>query len=204
MLEQGASGDGVRDRLGRTLGFSFACRRQPLRHHRRRRAGEHLGLVRLPPQFACSTPRGSSASRCALSSWSSSPTRCPGSTPCGMASTRRSGRWAAPSGGSSPGRGSAGDAGRRRAARPLVTAGSSHFTKAGTRAMVNASPEPFSNWVAESHRGRFALGLTALALSHPVVTSGHLPRAVCRDRPLGPSLCRGIRRRFLTPKGTTA
>lgn len=47
-------------------------------------------------------------------------------------------------------------------------AGGTHFTKAGSRALVNTSPEPFSNWVASfGEDGLVAVGLW-LALAHPV------------------------------------
>lgn len=46
-------------------------------------------------------------------------------------------------------------------------AGGTHFTKAGSRALINTSPEPFSNWaVSFGEEGLFALGLW-LALAHP-------------------------------------
>lgn len=47
-------------------------------------------------------------------------------------------------------------------------AAGTHFAKAGTRVLINASPEPFSNWAA-SFAGDFAviLGVWA-ALTHPL------------------------------------
>jgi hypothetical protein len=47
-------------------------------------------------------------------------------------------------------------------------AAGSHFTKAGTRAAVNASPEPFSNWALSFFEDVFVLGLGLLALKYPV------------------------------------
>jgi uncharacterized protein DUF4126 len=47
-------------------------------------------------------------------------------------------------------------------------AAGSHFTKAGTRAVANASPEPFSNWILSISEDVFVVGLAALALNHPV------------------------------------
>ncbi|QCP48754.1 DUF4126 domain-containing protein [Trinickia violacea] len=48
-------------------------------------------------------------------------------------------------------------------------AGSAHLAKAGTRALINLSPEPFSNWVASSAEdGLVFIGL-ALALLVPVL-----------------------------------
>ncbi|HKB10146.1 MAG TPA: DUF4126 domain-containing protein [Vicinamibacterales bacterium] len=42
-----------------------------------------------------------------------------------------------------------------------------HVTKAGTRAAVNTSPEPFSNWVLSLSEDAIAIGLSYLALKHP-------------------------------------
>ena len=53
-----------------------------------------------------------------------------------------------------------------------VTAASSHFAKAGTRAMVNASPEPFSNWFISLAEDVLVLGLATIALRHPIVALG--------------------------------
>jgi hypothetical protein len=43
-----------------------------------------------------------------------------------------------------------------------------HFTKAGTRAAVNVSPEPFSNWAFSLAEDLFVVGLGVLALMFPV------------------------------------
>ena len=49
-------------------------------------------------------------------------------------------------------------------------AGSSHFAKSGTRALINTSPEPFSNWAASfTEEGLVALALW-LAFTHPVLS----------------------------------
>src|SRR5215813_3625952 len=42
-----------------------------------------------------------------------------------------------------------------------------HVTKAGTRAAVNTSPEPFSNWLLSLTEDAVAIGLSYLALKHP-------------------------------------
>ena len=42
-----------------------------------------------------------------------------------------------------------------------------HVTKAGTRAAVNTSPEPFSNWVLSLGEDAVAIGLSYFALQHP-------------------------------------
>jgi hypothetical protein len=47
-------------------------------------------------------------------------------------------------------------------------AAGSHLTKAGTRVMANASPEPFSNWALSFAEDGFVVGLGVLALTYPV------------------------------------
>jgi hypothetical protein len=42
-----------------------------------------------------------------------------------------------------------------------------HLSKAGTRAAVNASPEPFSNWILSLAEDLFVVGFSYLALQHP-------------------------------------
>jgi hypothetical protein len=46
----------------------------------------------------------------------------------------------------------------------------SHGTKASTRAAVNASPEPFSNWILSLAEDGLALALVTLAVTHPILT----------------------------------
>jgi hypothetical protein len=48
-------------------------------------------------------------------------------------------------------------------------AAGSHFTKAGTRAVINTSPEPVSNWVASFGEDLLAGALVYLALAYPFV-----------------------------------
>ncbi|MEO8537229.1 MAG: DUF4126 domain-containing protein, partial [Betaproteobacteria bacterium] len=47
-------------------------------------------------------------------------------------------------------------------------AAGSHFTKAGTRAVINTSPEPFSNWTASLAEDVAVGGLLWLAIAHPL------------------------------------
>ena len=49
-----------------------------------------------------------------------------------------------------------------------ITAGT-HFAKAGGRAVINTSPEPFSNWVASFTEDAMVLGGIWVALNHPGV-----------------------------------
>lgn len=46
----------------------------------------------------------------------------------------------------------------------------SHGTKASARAAVNASPEPFSNWVLSLGEDALAVWLTWMATVHPIAT----------------------------------
>jgi hypothetical protein len=50
-----------------------------------------------------------------------------------------------------------------------AVAASTHVTKAGTRAMANASPEPFSNWLLSLSEDAFVLVLGFIALNYPIV-----------------------------------
>ena len=47
-----------------------------------------------------------------------------------------------------------------------------HLTKAGTRVMVNASPEPFSNWALSLLEDVFVVGLGLLTLKYPLLALG--------------------------------
>jgi hypothetical protein len=48
-------------------------------------------------------------------------------------------------------------------------AAATHAAKAGTRVMINTSPEPFSNWLASITEDLSVLGGLWLALNHPVL-----------------------------------
>lgn len=72
-------------------------------------------------------------------------------------------------------------------------AAGTHIAKAGTRAVVNASPEPFSNWgLSFSEDGVVLLGIW-LALQHPVVFLVLLALFVLLLVWLIPKLWRGLR-----------
>lgn len=49
-----------------------------------------------------------------------------------------------------------------------------HALKSGTRALINASPEPVSNWTASLGEDAAAAGALALVYSHPVMALGLL------------------------------
>jgi hypothetical protein len=50
-------------------------------------------------------------------------------------------------------------------------AASTHVAKAGTRAVANTSPEPFSNWGLSLAEDGFVIGLGLLALTHPIAAA---------------------------------
>jgi hypothetical protein len=56
-------------------------------------------------------------------------------------------------------------------------AAGTHFTKAGTRAAANTSPEPFSNWILSIGEDIFVVGLGMLALNYPAAAA--IVVAVC-------------------------
>jgi uncharacterized membrane protein len=75
-------------------------------------------------------------------------------------------------------------------------AAGSHFTKAGTRAAANTSPEPLSNWILSLSEDVFVVGLSALALKFPiaaaiVVIAGVVVMITCATW-----IVRAVRRRF--------
>ncbi|MFY2762826.1 DUF4126 domain-containing protein [Arenimonas sp. MALMAid1274] len=49
-----------------------------------------------------------------------------------------------------------------------------HLVKSGTRAMINASPEPMSNWTASAGEDAAAVGAMALVFTHPFIALGVL------------------------------
>ena len=73
-----------------------------------------------------------------------------------------------------------------------VAAGS-HAAKAGTRAMINTSPEPFSNWTASIAEDIGVIGGLWLALNHPALFLVALLLFVLLLIWLLPKLWRGIK-----------
>jgi hypothetical protein len=65
--------------------------------------------------------------------------------------------------------------------RPLggTLAAGGHLTKAGTRAAVNVSPEPFTNWGLSVAGDVFVLGLSVLALTYPLAALAVTLVCVC-------------------------
>lgn len=75
-------------------------------------------------------------------------------------------------------------------------AAASHAAKAGTRVLINTSPEPFSNWTASVAEDLGVLGGLLLALNHPSVFLVALALFLVLLIWLLPKLWRGIRRVF--------
>jgi Domain of unknown function (DUF4126) len=68
-----------------------------------------------------------------------------------------------------------------------------HLTKAGTRAVINHSPEPFSNWAASITEDVGVLGIMWLAWQHPLIFCGLLIAFIALMVWLLPKLWRFIR-----------
>lgn len=75
-------------------------------------------------------------------------------------------------------------------------AASSHATKAGGRIAINASPEPFSNWLASLTEDFLAIGGLFLALFKPALFLTLLGGFVLLAIWLMPKLWRGLRNLF--------
>ena len=75
-------------------------------------------------------------------------------------------------------------------------AAGSHFSKAGTRALANTSPEPFSNWILSLAEDVFVVGLGFLALKYPVVATIVVILAVLVIAMFATWIVKGIRRRW--------
>lgn len=71
-------------------------------------------------------------------------------------------------------------------------AAGTHFTKAGARAMINTSPEPFSNIAASTGEDVVVLGGLWLMFAHPWIMLGLLALLVALMLWLLPRLWRGI------------
>jgi hypothetical protein len=79
-----------------------------------------------------------------------------------------------------------------------VVAAGTHFTKAGGRALINTSPEPFSNWIASLTEDFLSvLGLIA-ALKYPLLFLALLAIFFLAALWLLPRLWRGVKRVFTT------
>lgn len=75
-------------------------------------------------------------------------------------------------------------------------AAGTHFTKAGTRAVANASPEPFSNWFLSLAEDIVVVGLGMLSLTHPAAAAGVVGLAVLVMLFFAAWIVRAVRRRW--------
>ena len=75
-------------------------------------------------------------------------------------------------------------------------AAGTHFTKSGTRAVANTSPEPFSNWILSIGEDLFVVGLGFLALKYPVAAALVVIVGVILIVMFAAVLIRAIRRRW--------
>jgi hypothetical protein len=75
-------------------------------------------------------------------------------------------------------------------------AAGTHFAKAGTRAAVNASPEPFSNWALSTAEDVFVVGLGLVALRYPLVAALVVVAGVVLMLVSAAWIVRAVRRRW--------
>ncbi len=78
-------------------------------------------------------------------------------------------------------------------------AAGSHFSKAGTRAVANTSPEPFSNWMLSLTEDAFVVGLGMLALNYPVAAAVVVLVGVLLILFFAAWIIRAVRRRWRRP-----
>ena len=86
-------------------------------------------------------------------------------------------------------------------------AAGAHFTKAGSRVLINTSPEPFSNWAASFTEDALAAGMVWFVFKYPLALLVILILLVASTAWLLPKLWRGVRgvlaatRRIFTTAG---
>jgi hypothetical protein len=83
-------------------------------------------------------------------------------------------------------------------------AAGSHFGKAGTRAVANASPEPFSNWILSISEDIFVVGLGFLALRYPAAAAVVVVVGVTLILVFATWIVRAVRRRWRSPNEQSA
>jgi hypothetical protein len=75
-------------------------------------------------------------------------------------------------------------------------AAGTHFSKAGTRAMANTSPEPFSNWILSLGEDAFVVTLGLIALKYPVLAAIIVVLGVILIALFATMMVRAIRKRW--------
>ena len=71
-----------------------------------------------------------------------------------------------------------------------------HLTKAGTRAVANTSPEPFTNWGLSFAEDLFVIGLTWFAVEHPYVAAAVAVVLLVLIAAVASFIVKALRRRF--------
>jgi hypothetical protein len=79
-------------------------------------------------------------------------------------------------------------------------AAGTHFSKAGTRALANTSPEPFSNWILSLSEDGFVVMLGLIALKYPVIAAVVVALGVVVIAMFAAILVRAIRRRWASTR----
>ena len=85
-----------------------------------------------------------------------------------------------------------------------TVAAGAHATKAGTRVVVNTSPEPFSNWLVSLAEDGFVIALGLLALKYPLAALIVSSAVILAIVMLAAVLIRAFRRRFGRSAATAA
>ena len=78
-------------------------------------------------------------------------------------------------------------------------AASTHFTKAGTRAVANASPEPFTNWLLSFAEDVFVVSLGFIALKYPLLATIIVLVALVLIVTFAAWIVRAVKRRWRRP-----
>jgi hypothetical protein len=81
-------------------------------------------------------------------------------------------------------------------------AAGTHFTKAGTRAVANTSPEPFTNWILSLAEDVFVVSLGFIALKYPLIAAGIVLVAVLLMVIFAAWIVRAVRKRW-RPQAST-
>jgi hypothetical protein len=85
-----------------------------------------------------------------------------------------------------------------------TVAASTHATKAGTRAVANTSPEPFSNWILSFTEDLFVVGLGFVALKYPLVALAITAVLLLLIAVFAATIWRLFRKRFREPSSVIA
>lgn len=78
-------------------------------------------------------------------------------------------------------------------------AAGTHFTKAGTRAVANTSPEPFSNWILSISEDVFVVALGFVALKYPLLAAVIVLIGVVLMLVFATWIVRAVKRRWSRP-----